>query len=39
LLAVAHRIAVFYRGRIIGERPAEPQYREDIGALMSGQTP
>jgi simple sugar transport system ATP-binding protein len=36
LLAVAHRIVVLYRGRIIGERPAHPRYRDEIGALMAG---
>ena len=36
LIAVADRILVIYKGRIIGERPARPEYREEIGALMSG---
>ena len=33
---IADRILVIYKGRIIGERPARPEYREEIGALMSG---
>jgi len=37
LLAVAHRVVVLYRGRIVGERPADPGQREAIGALMAGQ--
>lgn len=37
LIAVADRIAVLYRGRLVGERPAEPAERAAIGALMSGQ--
>jgi len=37
LIAVADRIAVLYRGRLVGERPARPQERPAIGALMSGQ--
>jgi simple sugar transport system ATP-binding protein len=36
LLAVADRIVVIYRGRIIGERSAHPSQREAIGAMMSG---
>lgn len=36
LIAVSHRIAVIYRGRIMGELPAMPSNREQIGALMSG---
>jgi simple sugar transport system ATP-binding protein len=36
LIAVSHRIAVIYRGRIMGELPATPDNREAIGALMSG---
>ncbi len=39
LLAVADRIVVFYRGRIIGERSAKSDNRDDIGSLMSGKTP
>ena len=37
LLAVADRVAVLYRGRLVGERPAEMTERGAIGALMSGQ--
>ncbi|MGQ0581162.1 MAG: ABC transporter ATP-binding protein [Reyranella sp.] len=37
LIAVADRIAVLYRGRLVGERPAEMSERGAIGALMSGQ--
>jgi simple sugar transport system ATP-binding protein len=37
LIAVADRIAVLYRGRLVGERPAEMKERGAIGALMSGQ--
>ncbi len=37
LIAVADRIAVLYRGRLVGERPAEMDERGAIGALMSGQ--
>ena len=36
LIAVADRVIVLYRGRIVGERPASPRYREAIGAMMSG---
>ncbi|WP_370152366.1 ABC transporter ATP-binding protein [Ferrovibrio sp.] len=36
LIAVADRIVVLYRGRLVGERPAEPGERAAIGALMSG---
>jgi simple sugar transport system ATP-binding protein len=36
LLSVSHRILVIYRGRIVGERPADPRHRETIGAMMSG---
>ena len=36
LIAVADRIAVLYRGRIIGERPAHAKFRHEIGALMAG---
>ncbi|WP_287787526.1 ABC transporter ATP-binding protein [Acidiphilium sp.] len=39
LLSVADRILVIYRGRIIGERKADPAAREAIGALMSGHVP
>jgi simple sugar transport system ATP-binding protein len=37
LIAVADRIAVLYRGRLVGERPAGMSERGAIGALMSGQ--
>jgi simple sugar transport system ATP-binding protein len=37
LIAVADRIAVLYRGRLVGERPASMDERAAIGALMSGQ--
>ena len=37
LIAVADRIAVLYRGRLVGERPADMSERAAIGALMSGQ--
>ncbi len=37
LLAVADRIVVFYRGRIVGTCPASAAYREQVGAMMSGQ--
>ena len=36
LIAVADRVVVLYRGRIIGERPAHPKFREEIGSLMAG---
>jgi general nucleoside transport system ATP-binding protein len=36
LLAVADRVLVMYRGRVIGEMAAEGSNREAIGALMSG---
>jgi simple sugar transport system ATP-binding protein len=38
LIAVSDRIAVIYRGRIVGELAATPTNREAIGALMSGNT-
>ncbi len=37
LLAVSDRIIVLYRGRIVGTCPADPAYRERVGAMMSGQ--
>jgi simple sugar transport system ATP-binding protein len=37
LIAVADRITVLYRGRLVGERPADMNERGAIGALMSGQ--
>ncbi|HEX4447843.1 MAG TPA: ABC transporter ATP-binding protein [Polyangiaceae bacterium] len=39
LLAVADRVVVLYRGRVVGEVPAGRGQTEAIGALMSGQTP
>jgi ABC-type uncharacterized transport system ATPase subunit len=36
LIAVADRILVIYRGRIVGEMRASPGHREAIGNLMSG---
>ncbi len=39
LLAVANRIVVLYRGRVVGEVPAGRAQTERIGALMSGQLP
>jgi ABC-type uncharacterized transport system ATPase subunit len=39
LLAVADRVLVIYRGRIVGELPGGPAHRDEIGALMSGQAP
>ena len=36
LIAVADRIVVLYRGRLVGERPALASERDAIGALMSG---
>ena len=36
LIAVADRIVVLYRGRIMGERPASPAHRNAIGAMMAG---
>jgi ABC-type uncharacterized transport system ATPase subunit len=36
LIAVADRIVVLYRGRIIGERAALSKFREEIGSLMAG---
>ena len=38
LLAVADRIVVLYRGRIMGSCPAGPEQRERIGAMMAGQS-
>ncbi len=37
LLAVAHRVLVIYRGRIIGEVPGGNERQEAVGRLMSGQ--
>jgi ABC-type uncharacterized transport system ATPase subunit len=36
LLAVADRVLVIYRGRLVGELPAGSEQREAVGALMSG---
>ena len=36
LLAVADRVLVIYRGRIVGALPAGPEHRDAIGTLMSG---
>ncbi|MEO7938925.1 MAG: ABC transporter ATP-binding protein [Burkholderiaceae bacterium] len=36
LIAVADRVAVMYRGEIVGEMAATPGNREAIGAMMSG---
>lgn len=38
LIAVADRIVVLYRGRIMGTCAADPSERERIGAMMAGQT-
>jgi simple sugar transport system ATP-binding protein len=38
LMAVADRILVIYKGRIVGTLPAVRECRQAIGALMSGQT-
>lgn len=37
IIAVADRIAVIYRGHIIGECPAQEKFRDTIGAMMAGQ--
>jgi general nucleoside transport system ATP-binding protein len=37
LLAVASRIVVLYRGRLMGTCSADPGQRETIGAMMAGQ--
>ncbi|WP_375464467.1 ABC transporter ATP-binding protein [uncultured Methylobacterium sp.] len=39
VLTVAHRVVVIYRGRIVGERPADSRHRDAIGAMMAGQFP
>ena len=36
LFAVADRVAVVHRGRIVGERPARTASRAEIGLLMAG---
>ena len=38
LIAVADRILVIFRGRIIGQQPAQPSAREAIGRLMAGES-
>jgi simple sugar transport system ATP-binding protein len=38
LLAVADRVMVIYRGRIVGELPASLKHKDAVGSLMSGQT-
>jgi len=37
LLAVADRVLVIYRGRIVGERPGGRAEHHAVGLLMSGQ--
>ena len=37
LIAVADRIVVLYRGRIMGTCAADPRQREQIGGMMAGQ--
>jgi simple sugar transport system ATP-binding protein len=37
LLAVADRVLVIYRGRIVGELPARAEHKDAVGSLMSGQ--
>lgn len=37
ILAVADRVVVLYRGKIVGERPAHARFRSQIGAMMAGQ--
>jgi ABC-type uncharacterized transport system ATPase subunit len=39
LIAVADRILVIFRGRIVGEHPAHRSARRVIGRLMTGQIP
>lgn len=36
ILAVADRVLVMYRGRIVNERPADPSEKDAIGAMMAG---
>jgi simple sugar transport system ATP-binding protein len=36
LIAVADRILIIFRGRIVGQQPAEPGARAAIGRLMAG---
>ncbi len=37
LLTLSDRIAVIFEGRIMGERPADPQHLNAIGLMMAGQ--
>jgi simple sugar transport system ATP-binding protein len=39
LLAVANRVVVLYRGRIMGACQADPSQREAIGSMMAGHAP
>ncbi|MGH6647217.1 ABC transporter ATP-binding protein [Aquabacterium sp.] len=39
LINVADRVVVIYRGRIMGECPADPTQRDRIGAWMAGHAP
>jgi simple sugar transport system ATP-binding protein len=39
LLAVADRVLVIYRGRIVGELPARLEHKDAVGTLMSGARP
>jgi ABC-type uncharacterized transport system ATPase subunit len=39
LLAVADRVLVLYRGRVVGELPGGSEQQEAVGRLMSGQPP
>ncbi len=36
IIAVADRILVMYRGKVIGERPGGIEHRDAIGAMMAG---
>ncbi len=36
IIAVADRILVMYRGKVIGERPGSIEHRDAIGAMMAG---
>ena len=36
LIRVADRVVVLYRGRVMGECPADPAQRDRIGAWMAG---
>jgi simple sugar transport system ATP-binding protein len=37
LLALADRIVVLYRGQVIGEVPGQPDQRQQLGRLMTGE--